>query len=170
MVGPVVQPDLISIVLRFRSYMIAKPADDEAFLRFSSFARLSRVVAYVLRFVNNARRGKESRLSSGLSCAEIQNAVLKIVFVLQHSEYASEVKELKGGSAVSRTSKLKDLNPFLYANELLRVGGRLMNADLSYDAKHPTILPPCHHVTRLLITHEHEKLLHSGPQLVLFSL
>jgi hypothetical protein len=47
--------------------MIAKPADDEAFLRFCAFARLSRVV-YVLRFVNNAWRGKESRLSSRLSC------------------------------------------------------------------------------------------------------
>ena len=92
------------------------------------------------------------------------------MFSSQNLEHAPEIKELKNGSPISITSKLKDFNPFLDKSGLLRIGGHLISADLSYDAKHPIILPPYNHVTRLLIVHKHEKLLHSGPQLVVFSL
>ena len=47
-------------------------------------------------------------------------------------------------------------------NALLRVGGRLDNAPLADEVKHPVILPPDHHVTTVLITHYHHKVGHSG--------
>ncbi|GFU78375.1 speckle-type POZ protein-like B [Trichonephila clavipes] len=40
-----------------------------------------------------------------------------------------------------KTSKLKALYPFLDENSLLRVGGRLCNADLPFEAKHQIIIP-----------------------------
>ena len=53
------------------------------------------------------------------------------------------------------------LDPFLEEN-LIRLGGRLHNALLSYDQKHPFILP-CHgKFSQLLIDYYHCKSLHGG--------
>ena len=41
---------------------------------------------------------------------------------------------------VRRTSHIYHLDPFI-ADGILRVGGRLNNADISEDSKHPVILP-----------------------------
>jgi hypothetical protein len=45
-----------------------------------------------------------------------------------------------------------------------------MNADITYDEQHPIILPPEHHIMKLLVIEEHQRLLHAGAQLVLASL
>ena len=45
---------------------------------------------------------------------------------------------------------------------LLRVGGRLERAALSYEESHPLILPSSHHITTLLITHYHRRVQHQG--------
>lgn len=56
------------------------------------------------------------------------------------------------------------LSPFI-ENGILRVGGRLKNANLSFDTKHPILLPKQHFVTDLIITFIHLKCLHGGPKL-----
>ncbi|XP_076660689.1 uncharacterized protein LOC143364062 [Halictus rubicundus] len=53
---------------------------------------------------------------------------------------------------------------------LLRVGGRLSNAPIDYDQKHPIILPSKHLLTDLIVNHEHHRLMHAGCQAVLTSL
>ena len=53
---------------------------------------------------------------------------------------------------------------------LLRVGGRLVNAPLGDERKHPVILPYKHHVTDLIIKQCHENLGHMGQESVLSSL
>ncbi|XP_050312220.1 uncharacterized protein LOC126747541 [Anthonomus grandis grandis] len=58
----------------------------------------------------------------------------------------------------------------LYSSGLLRVGGRLENAPLSFNAKHPVILPSKSHVTDVIIESEHLRLGHAGPRAVLNSL
>ena len=50
---------------------------------------------------------------------------------------------------------------------IIRVGGRLKNADLQDEAKHPLILPKQHHVTNLIISHFHMVSCHSGREYVL---
>jgi len=49
----------------------------------------------------------------------------------------------------------------------LRVGGRLQEAQLNYDQKHPIILPKGQHLTHLIIREEHLKNLHAGLQSLL---
>ena len=49
---------------------------------------------------------------------------------------------------------------------VLRLSGRLANAAISEEAKHPAILPPHHHITKLLIWHFHQKTGHSGTERV----
>lgn len=58
-------------------------------------------------------------------------------------------------------------NPFLDCDGQIRIGGRLQNANLSYEQTHPVIMPYNHHVTRLIINDAHEKTLHGGFKTVL---
>ena len=53
---------------------------------------------------------------------------------------------------------------------ILRVGGRLENAAISYDAKHQIILPYRHHLTNLIIPKYHQGAGHLGQEYVLSSL
>jgi len=62
------------------------------------------------------------------------------------------------------------LNPFLDQEEIIRVGGRLNNAEnMHRDKKNPIVLPANAHFTKLVFNHEHVKLLHAGPQALLAS-
>lgn len=52
--------------------------------------------------------------------------------------------------------QLSSLNPFIDSSGLIRVGGRLTNAsDLSYDHRHPIIIPYKTHFGTLIFRHEH---------------
>jgi hypothetical protein len=51
--------------------------------------------------------------------------------------------------------KLFVLHPFLGTDGFLRVGARSSNADIPYAEEHQMIIPPKHHVTKLLIDYEH---------------
>ena len=46
---------------------------------------------------------------------------------------------------------------------MFRVEGRLENAELPIDIKHPLILPGRHALTRLIVLHEHSDSGHAGP-------
>jgi hypothetical protein len=71
---------------------------------------------------------------------------------------------------VSSNSSLKTLYPFIDQEGLLRVGRQLQQCTLPYQAMHQTILPPHHHFTKLVVSAEHIRLHHAGPQLPTASL
>ena len=84
---------------------------------------------------------------------------------LQHSRRAtSELKNLK------MIGHIRKLHPLLDEIGILRVGGRLENALINYDAKHPIILPYRDHVTDLIISQHNQKTGHLGQEYVLSSL
>jgi hypothetical protein len=62
------------------------------------------------------------------------------------------------------------LNPWVDNKGILRVGGRLSNADLPPDKKNPVVLPYKHHVICVVIRHTHNEYLHAGNTLSLSSL
>ena len=62
------------------------------------------------------------------------------------------------------------LRPWLDQSEILRVGGRLENALIAYEAKHQILLPYNQHVSSLLIMAHHELVGHFGQEYVLASL
>ena len=63
--------------------------------------------------------------------------------------------------AVGKTSPIYCLDLFM-ENGLLRVGGRLQNAQIPEESNHPIILPRKSHVTTLIICNDHEQLGHAG--------
>ena len=52
----------------------------------------------------------------------------------------------------------------------MRVGGRIADAPIAFDAKFPKIAPPKHHVAQLLIASLNQKLLHAGQNHILVHL
>ena len=56
---------------------------------------------------------------------------------------------------IKTTSSLYKLDPFLDGEGLLRVGGRLRKATMSFEEKHPVIISKNSHITTLLIRHYH---------------
>lgn len=68
----------------------------------------------------------------------------------------------KRNSSMKKTSSLYRLDPFLDEDGVLRVGGRIRHALVSYDLKHPIILPGKSYVTSLLVRHHHERISHQG--------
>lgn len=78
------------------------------------------------------------------------------------------IKSFKKGFCVSSAS-LSRLNPSYEGDQLLRLGGRLKNAALSFSEQYPIILPK-HRVSELLTAHAHRNTLHRGIQLTLRTL
>ena len=56
---------------------------------------------------------------------------------------------------------LKKLTPFINKG-IICVGGRLENAAIDYEARHPAILPSNSHFTKLVVQHFHKLVGHSG--------
>ncbi|XP_070531355.1 uncharacterized protein [Cardiocondyla obscurior] len=135
--------------------------EPEWITNFSSLSRLTRVVAWCLRW----RRGDRVRAESlGLSAEELRGAMLAVVRCVQAALLPREVQLVASGAALSRSHWGHRLSPFLDSQGVLRVGGRLRHSLLSYDEKHPAILPRSSHLGTLLISFCHTRALHGGVQ------
>ena len=134
--------------------------------RFSTWMRLRRVMAWVMRFLRNCRRCKK-KIVGCLSLEEISVAESQIMKIVQSEEFDEEIRIVDGNGVLPMSSKLIALNPFLDDEHILRVGGRLQHISIPMDAKHPVILPGSHHVSKLLIEWTHKRNGHVGVEHVL---
>ncbi|XP_072152096.1 uncharacterized protein [Bemisia tabaci] len=146
-----------------------KPATWDFFQRFSWWPSLKRVMAYILRFVNNIRARKIdsslSNLHGPLSLEEIAAAQNKICTLVQKEAFAEGLKNLRKGKECS--DQIQRLCPFLDTQGLMQVGGRLQKAAIDYKARHPILMPKNHPVTICIINHYYETHLHAGPSLLM---
>lgn len=138
------------------------------FENYSSFLRLINVVAYCLRFVKNSLSAPEHRINNimitPLERAYSERVLIKLV---QLESFPDDIQSLKSKNAVRSKSKLSSLNPFIDKDGILRVGGRLLNANIAFGTKHPIVLPKKHKYTILLIEFEHKRNFHAGCQATL---
>lgn len=133
----------------------------ELLTKFSSWLTLLHVMGYILRFLHNSK-GVEKRRGA-LTPTEMRTATTRIIRLIQASSFAEEISALKRQEDCG--SKLRRLSPLLDSDGVLRVGGRLKNAPLSYEAIHPALLPKQHHCVDLIVDFYHKIHLHAGPQL-----
>ena len=82
----------------------------------------------------------------------------------------TEVSLLKAKKLFPSSSCFSPLHPFLDSNDILCVGGRESNSNLSYSHCYPMILHGKNPTSKLIICSEHLRLLHAGPTLLLASL
>ena len=99
---------------------------------------------------------------------ELREAEKEIIKHVQQVTFSEEIKVLTKGQgkasnckAIKKSSNIYQLDPVI-KNGLLRVGGRLRRAQISEEAKHPSILPKSHHVVTLIVNYYHHVSGHSG--------
>ncbi|GFU28831.1 dual 3',5'-cyclic-AMP and-GMP phosphodiesterase 11 [Nephila pilipes] len=120
------------------------------FLYFSSYPRIVRVTAWILRFCRNIRVNSD-KLTKELSYEEIQRAEEALIRLIQ-SEWPSDIRE-----------KYTQTIQFYEENKILKVRSRLILGEDPEDFVRPTVLPD-HPIVRRLIDYIHQKLHHAGVQ------
>ncbi|XP_060536447.1 uncharacterized protein LOC132708258 [Cylas formicarius] len=163
------QPDITEIrpqeVFCEERTLVLHTSFEEHFLtllvnKFSSLPKIQHTIAYVLRFISNTRSDKLAKQFGPLSPLEIQNALLVIVKHVQMFCFTDIVEQLNKNNLPPKP--FRKLAVFLDGRGCLRVGGRIRRSNLSYDEKHPLLLPKSHRLTELIIEWAHKQNLHVG--------
>ena len=150
---------------------------------FSSFSQLSRAIAWLSRFGMYMawRCGKRDQppQNGELTVSELNIAANDAVSLGQADALANEMHYFRdqvscGPPLIRNRRKLKSpfasallkCNPFL-DKFILRVGSRIFNSNVLDVSQSPIILPPFHHVTKLIVLDYHVNSGHSGTMHVL---
>ncbi|XP_078355246.1 uncharacterized protein LOC144639838 [Oculina patagonica] len=121
----------------------------------------SSTVTKLFQYFSDCSRARRSRAINNSFHTVFENE-LKKLDQASHDESDHERTPLqRRKNEVTKTSSLYRLDPFVDTG-LLGVGGRMNNADIPEESKHPVILPRKSHVTTLIIRHTHEQLGHAG--------
>jgi hypothetical protein len=140
------------------------------FERFSDWLKLQRAVACLVAKIRNRKTSKDVQ---SLDDGRTESAKIAIIKAVQNEVFADDISvlkrenketesrdQLKEQRRTLRKSNLAGLDPFLDQDGVLRVGGRLNRSSLTFEEKHPILLPKKHHVSQLIIRHYHEKVIH----------
>lgn len=129
------------------------------FEHFSNWSRLIRAMGKLIHISQSYKQGQSnaSQACKGWHCCKLplsadamHQSTEVIIRAVQRESYADEVQCLRENKPLARFSPLKRLDPFIDPSGLLRVGGLLVNADLSAEEKRPLIIPGRSHVALLL--------------------
>ena len=148
-------------------------------------------IAYLLAFVDllKAKTKRQTFKKPELNAAFLDRAFLQAIKYVQRQCFGPALELLQNNSPdqydaflkrlrnlavnseqtrqVNELKTLRNLRPCIGPDLLLRVEGRLENADLPTDTKHPIILPSRHALTRHVVLHEHSEVGHAGPSYTL---
>ena len=129
--------------------------------RWGSVTKAIRVVAWVRRFLFNIRESRAQRRGGEVTYKELQDARRLLLQKVQEQEFPDELRALRQGQSISKSSPLFKLTPYIADDGLLRMEGRLQFSHLSFDEKHPILLPKCH-LAVLLVRFQHVLMKHAG--------
>lgn len=130
---------------------------------------LLRVIARCLQFARKCSPNHQTINSRVyLNSDDLQDAKNKLVKAIQLQHYSNELALLSKSEPLG-ASKIASLYPFC-CNQGFLVGGRLRNADISFNHMHPMLLPREHHFTKLLVHKIHQDTLHGGLKIMLATL
>ena len=135
--------------------------------RFSTWLRMKRVIAWIMRFLSNVRLDSEDRQRDSLTVEELKDSEKVVVKDVQATSFNQEISMLSKGKSLPDSNRLSALCPFIDSEGVLRVGGRLADLDIPLPMKHPPILDRSHHSTKLLIDWTHRRNGHVGTDHVL---
>ena len=118
---------------------------------FSSFQRLVRVTAWVLKFIAIIAMHKKCQ-TRNLTPEDLATAELLWLKEAQNSLRTN----------VNYDSWRREFKLFTDENGLLRCGGRVAHADIQYETKHPVLLDSTHRITTLIVEECHRRVQHNG--------
>ncbi|XP_075163108.1 uncharacterized protein LOC142235734 [Haematobia irritans] len=141
--------------------------------KYSSFNKLQRITAYILRFYYNLKSsikrdvaGELHQFSGYLKTAELKRSRSLLVKMCQQISFRGELTCIKNKIPLPCNSSILKLQPFMDDEGVLRVGGRIQQADLSFGIKHPILLSKNDPISYLIFAEAHSKTLHGGVQLM----
>ncbi|XP_046472523.1 uncharacterized protein [Neodiprion pinetum] len=134
--------------------------------KFSSIDKLVRILSYIHRWRANSKLERSKRRVGGLCASELKVGLTYLMRIPQKAFFSAELQSLKQGQKIAPDSIILRLSPELKSDGLLHVEGRLQNSYLTYEEKHPIILPTNNHIAKLLVAQAHKKTLHGGPTVV----
>lgn len=132
----------------------------------SSYTQLVRFTSWFRRFFKFIKN-KNDVERQHLTVDEMISAKKKLISFIQSQHFNKEKRILLSNGKEKISNQLWKLKPFIDSEGLLRIRGRLALSELSYDEKHPYILPKNHHFTALVINYFHLRALHAEAQLLL---
>ncbi|XP_055633327.1 uncharacterized protein LOC129773709 [Toxorhynchites rutilus septentrionalis] len=142
---------------------------NELILLRSSFPELVRLIALIRRFILNAKtKERNSRYIGLLTHTKHEDALQVLIRLAQRESFPTELRDLSHARSINQSSKITSLNPIL-VDGIIRVGGRLANAPVTENRKHPMILHHQHPLTKLIMEHYHRKHFHAGQQFLIAS-
>ncbi|XP_006817669.1 uncharacterized protein LOC102809487, partial [Saccoglossus kowalevskii] len=165
------QPGAFSISVS-QSKLIRQNKQDhlgsERFSRFSKWSSLRRAVANLINLaIANKRNvhGEKNTPHQVTSDILIQaeNVILR---TLQKEHFPEEYSILSSSNnrTLTKKSSLHQLSPFIDRDGLIRVGGRIGQANFDFGERHPILSPKDSHVSRLILEHVHQQIQHQGRQ------
>ncbi|XP_071580238.1 uncharacterized protein [Temnothorax nylanderi] len=164
-----VMPILEANTLEVKRTLCTLSSTDSPIFKFTAnLNHLIRIMAYCKRFIDNCKR-RDKHGSGVLTVAELTETLHILAKLAQAQSFLNEIEMLKMGEPITK-GRLASLSPFIDNKGLIRVGGRLKNSEFDTDKKHPIVLSSEYQFTKLLFISEHLRLLHAGPQLLLFSI
>ena len=125
--------------------------------RFSSYEKLMNVARRCFEAISLFSKNK-------IAITDINSYVLRAIQYESLSEVYSKLKRGKTNELISK------LNLFLDNHDVIRVKTRLGDANISFDVKHPILLPYDHVYTKLFIDFYHRVHLHCGARQTLANL
>ena len=132
--------------------------------RFSCLIRLLHTTARVFRMSPTYRQFRNSPF---ITVEESDNALRCHLRQAQAEYLGQELRQLQNGKQIGNQNPLLPLNPIVDEQGLIRVGGRLGLADLSYGRRHPWIIPHASALCGLIIAQAHVMTIHGGIQQML---
>lgn len=138
--------------------------DNEWLSRFSTLTRLQRVLVYMRRYIAFKRHFPFH--AGYIRRSELEDSIKTLVKITQANDFHATFKCLLSENHSSISKSIARLSPFLDADGIIRVGGRLRNSNATEDFKHPMLLSKASILTTLVIRHYHINYFHAGPQLV----
>ena len=126
---------------------------DKIVQHYSSWYRLKRAIAWLLRFKDFL--GGCRKFDRHLTVEELGHSEVSILRYVQGKSYHKERALLSSGKLLNNDSSVKALNPVIGSDGLLRVGGRIKHAAVYDVCVQPVLIPNDQPITRCIVNDFH---------------
>ena len=130
---------------------------------YSSFDKLKRILALVLRLLPKSKRLPVS--SRQPSADELARAERSLFFLAQRESFSEEIGLLSADASVKPKSRLAPMSPFIGFDGLVRSKGRLSRlTSIPFESRHPVLLDSRHPAIHMFLQAQHCEHHHEGTE------
>ena len=134
--------------------------------RISNWNKIKHIVGMVLQYkykvLSKVRSTDHSTDNTNHYFQVAEKEIMRMVQKLRFKKEINAMNIEKSSVKLNKSSTIYNLDPFMDADGLIRVGGRLKHSHLKNSCKHPVLLPKQKKVTDLVLKWCHAKCAHGG--------